>query len=166
MSAAIAIGDEAPNFDLTSTEDVVLMLRDEVPRTTVVLYFFADPASPAVRGDLAALSARHAAWRRLSAKALAVSPAPLAALKPVQRELGLSFPLLHDDRGRSAAYGVESAPALAVVSREQRLVWLANPVAAVADVLPEVEKLLRSEPSPTALYPRSVINRWVDRWVN
>ena len=33
-------GDEAPNFDLTSTEDVVLMLRDEVSRTAALLYFF------------------------------------------------------------------------------------------------------------------------------
>ena len=29
MPGTLGIGDEAPNFDLASTEDVVLMLRDE-----------------------------------------------------------------------------------------------------------------------------------------
>ena len=49
-------GVEAPNFDLTSTEDVVLMLRDEVPRMAVVLYFFADPGSDRSRQDLQVLA--------------------------------------------------------------------------------------------------------------
>ena len=39
MAATLVVGDEAPNFDLTSTEDVVLMLCDEVPRMAVLLYF-------------------------------------------------------------------------------------------------------------------------------
>ncbi len=173
MSAPIAIGDEAPNFDLTSTEDVVLMLRDEVPRTAVVLYFFADPADSRVRRDLEALGARAAALAALRAKALAVAPAPLAALKQLQRELSLPFPLLHDDRAKSAAYGVAPAaegqaapPVLAVVSRAQKILWLQNPAPPVAETMLELEKLLRGQPSPTALYPKSVINRWIDRWVN
>jgi peroxiredoxin len=174
----LAIGDEAPNFDLASTEDVVLMLRDEVPRTAVVLYFFADPAAERVRRDLAALSRHRDAFQRRRAKALAVAPSPLAELKLLQRELGLTLPLLHDDRGFLAVYGVAppsgdaaggerpAAPALFVVDRRQRLLWLANPVAAVEEALPQIDKLLAAQPSPTALYPRSVVNRLVDRWVN
>jgi peroxiredoxin len=172
-TARVAVGDEAPNFDLTSTEGVVLMLRDEVPRTAVVLYVFADPASEGARRDLASLAAQTAALQRLRAKVLAMSPAPLAALQAAQRELGLDFPLLHDDRGFAAAYGVAaaaaegaSAPALALVGRDQRLLWLAHPAPPATEALPEILKLLRAQPSPTALYPRSVVNRLVDRWVN
>jgi len=36
----------------------------------------------------------------------------------------------------------------------------------VEDALAQVEKLLKDLPSPTRSYPKSVINRLVDRWVN
>jgi peroxiredoxin len=163
----LRVGDEAPNFDLTSTEDVLLMLRDEVPRTAVVLYFFASAGEQRALGDLDALSARRAALAELDAKAMAISPAPLAELKKLQAERRLGFPLLHDDRGFAKAYGVEpAAPALYLVDRWQKILWLQNPVASVAAALPEIEKLLAKTPPPTALYPKKVINRWIARWVN
>ena len=40
MAKQLSVGDEAPNFDLSTTEGAVLMLCDEVPRNFVVLYFF------------------------------------------------------------------------------------------------------------------------------
>lgn len=172
MPRHISIGDEAPNFDLTSTEDVVLMLRDEVPRSAVVLYFFGSAADERVRRDLRALADRSAALARRHAQVLGISPAKLDGLKALQRELGLPFPLLHDDRGFSRAYGLQPAaegeevdPRLVVVGRRQQVLWLADPPA-VSAALPEVEKVLRAEPRPTAGYPRSVINRLIDRWVN
>jgi peroxiredoxin len=173
MADRISIGDPAPNFDLSSTENCLLMLRDEVPRTAVILYFFSDPASERVRRDLVALAERKEALRDVHAKALAVSRADLASLQKLQAELKLPFPLLHDDRDFSSRYGVspptegqEAAPALYVVNRQQRVLWLANPVAAVEAAMPEVLKSLEGQGSPTAQYPRSVVNRLVDRWVN
>ncbi|HEX9940867.1 MAG TPA: redoxin domain-containing protein [Thermoanaerobaculia bacterium] len=173
MPAPVSIGDVAPNFDLSSTEDAVLMLKDEVVRTAVVIYFFADLESERVRRDLAALNGHLEGLGKLNARVLAVSPAKLDDLKKLQTERKLLFPLLHDDRNFSASYGVVSAeegrpadPALVMVSRRQELKWLANPVASVEDALPQVEKLLKDLPSPTRSYPKSVINRWVDRWVN
>jgi peroxiredoxin len=170
-SARLAVGDAAPNFDLTSTEDVVLMLRDEVSRTPVVLYFFAEPASERARGDLASLSRDLPALAHLRAKVLAVSPAPLAELKRLQRDLNLRFPLLHDDRGFSAAWvggaeGTPTAPALALVGHDQRVLWLAAPAPTAAEALPEFLRLIKDQPASTALYPKRVINRLVDRWVN
>jgi peroxiredoxin len=164
----LRVGDEAPNFDLTSTEDVLLMLRDEVPRTAVVLYFFASASEPRAVADLDALSARRAALAELDAKAMAISPASLAELKKLQAERRLGFPLLHDDRGFAKAYGFEprAEGALYVVDRWQKILWLQNPVGAVAAALPEIEKLLAKTPPPTALYPKKVINRWIARWVN
>ncbi len=173
-----AVGQEAPNFDLTSTEDVVLQLRDEVPRIAVVLYFAADPASPEARRDLAALAARHAGLAALRAKILVVSPAPLQALKQAQREQKLPFPLLHDDRNFTAAYGIAApaaaegqpaaapAPGLFLVGRDQKLVYAAHPAGDVGAALPAVEALLRQQGRPTARYPKGIVNRLIDRRVN
>jgi len=173
MAERISIGDPAPNFDLTSTESCLLMLRDEVPRTAVVLYFFSDPASVSARRDLAALGRAKEALRKAHAKPLAVSRADLASLQKLQVELQLAFPLLHDDRDFSSRYGVappqegqEAAPALYVVSRNQTVLWLANPVASVEEAMTEALQSLKDQGSPAGNYPRSVINRLVDRWVN
>lgn len=173
MAPTLSIDDEAPNFDLTSTEDVVIMLRDEVPRSAVLLYLFSDPAAEATRADLQALAAAARRLAELPLSVLAISPAKLDELKVVQRSLGLPFPLLVDDRGFSAEYGVvapsedEAAqPALVVVDRQQRIRWIANPAGSVADAIERLESDLKRLPSTTSNYPRKVINRLVDRWVN
>ena len=160
------MGDLAPNFDLTSTADVVLMLCDEVPRTAVALYGFrAD--SERVRADLATLAAFSPRLVGLRAKVLVFSSAPLAALKALQRDLSLPFPLLHDDRGFLDAYGVPGEePALFLVDRRQQLVWLASPVTGLPTLWSEMEKQLRALPSASAGVPKSLINRLVDRRVN
>lgn len=173
MPGPISIGDVAPNFDLSSTEDVVLMLRDEVIRTAMVVYFCGDVESGRVVRDLDALNKSLEPLRKLDVRVLAISPAKLDALKRVQAERKLLFPLLHDDRNFSAAYGVVPAgegqaadPALVVVGRRQEVKWLANPVASVEDALPQVIELLKQLPTPTRSYPKSVVNRLIDRWVN
>lgn len=175
MDLVLAIGEEAPDFDLTSTEDAVLMLRDEVPRSTVLLYFFADPGAERARVDLAALQSARERMKKRNIKILAISPAKLDELKRLQRELHLLFPLLVDDRGLRKAYGVDlepeeegrpRPPALFLVDRRQRVRWLANPLASVDDALRQVEKLAETLPSSTSGYPRSVVNSLVDRWVN
>ena len=165
MPGPISIGDEAPNFDLSSTEECLLMLKDEVVRTALVLYFFADPASERVLRDLDTLNAQLDSLVKRQVRVLAVSPVPLDALKALQRERKLLFPLLHDDRNFSAAYGVAAEPALVVVGRGREVRWIANPVAAVEPALPAVERALKGMPPATGSYPGSVINRWIDRRV-
>jgi peroxiredoxin len=165
MRGAISIGDEAPNFDLSSTEDALLMLRDEVTRTAIVVYFFTDPASERAQRDLDALNRGLDSLARRSARVLAVSPAKLDELKKLQVDRKLLFPLLHDDRSFAAVYGVTDA-ALVLVDRRQRVLWMANPVAAVEGALPEALKALDGMPSGTETYNKNVINRWIDRWVN
>ena len=51
LERPLTVGDEAPDFDLSSTEDVVLMLKDEVPRTPVLLYLFSGPADLQARTE-------------------------------------------------------------------------------------------------------------------
>ena len=173
MTQTLSVGDQAPNFDLTSTENAVLMLRDEVSRTAVVLYFFDGADSDRVRGDLMALAGWHADLKSKWVAILGVSPGKPDALKQIQKALRLPFPLLSDDRNFSSAYGVvaegegsEPEPALVLVGRRQQIAWMANPVAAVEAALPDLEKSLKGLSSLTSNYPRSVINRLVARWVS
>ncbi len=170
---ALSIGDAAPNFDLTSTEDVLLMLRDECVRTAAVLYFFHDTEGERVRDDLLALARRRDALAAVDTRVLGVSRAGLPELKELQKELHLPFPLLTDDRGFTAVYGLEEAsedsvpaPVLAAVDREQILLLLQPAVESVDAVMPAVMAAVRALPSPTASLPRKVVNRIVDRWVN
>jgi len=173
MPGPISIGDEAPNFDLSSTEDALLMLKDEVARTALVVYFFGSPTDERVLRDLDALNSLRDGLVKVQVRILAVSQTPLDDLRKLQRERKLLFPLLHDDRNFSAAYGVTApeegrpaAPALVVVDRRQRLRFIANPVASVEQSMGQVEAAIKDLPSPTKSYPKAVINRLVDRWVN
>ena len=168
----LAPGDEAPNFDLTSTEEVVLMLRDEVTRTAALLFFFDAEAE----GSREALAALGGAWSRLGrqrARVYGIATAKPEALQELQRELELPFPLLSDDRGFSAHYGVAAAaegesppPALFLVDRRQRIAWAANPAPALDEALAAVDKALADLPGPTSNYPKAVVNRVVNWWVN
>jgi peroxiredoxin len=172
MATRLDVGDEAPNFDLSSTEGVLIMLCDEVPRNEVALYFFSDPESERAKADLQALAAAKSDLASKRVNILGVAPAKMPVLEALQADLNLPFPLLRDDRDFSSAYGVEAdeedaqpEPALVLVSRTQSVLWLANPVASVEAALPELSKAVDSG-SPTSNYPKKVINRVVDRWVN
>lgn len=173
MTRALAVGDEAPNFDLTSTEDVLLMLRDECVRTSLVLYFFHDTEGEQVRDDLLSLARRWDELTQVNARVLGVSRAALPALKGLQKELHLPFPLLTDDRGFTALYGLAeptdetpARPVLAAVDRYEVLLSLATLDGSAEAALPEIMKSLKALPSQTASLPRKVVNWWVDRWVN
>ncbi len=171
MPGALQIGDDAPDFDLASTEDVVLMLRDEVPRTPVLLFFFDGVDEGSTKSDLGELGKISGELAELGVKIMAVSSAKLEELKAVQKELGLGFPLLHDDRDLSAAYRAEAggeseghAEILVLVGRDQKVLWLGRaPV--VADSIRGAAGGA-AKVSSTVNYPRKVINRLVDRWVN
>jgi len=180
----LAPGDSAPNFDLSSTEDVLLMLRDEVPRTALILYFFEDPTAARVREDLTFLGQRYDGLKEVTSSILGVSPAKLDALKGLQRELGLRFPLLTDDRVFSRLYGLAPAPqeaqegepapearqsvptALYVVDRRQIVRWAGVPSPPVSAAWGEIVGTLKGLGSSTSNYPRRITNRLVDLWVN
>jgi len=173
MAKTLSVGDSAPNFDLTSTEDVVLMLRDEVPRTAVVLFFCHDVKDEGVQSDLVALGRWRDKLMNERAKIMVVSAAKMPALKSVQVDLKLRFPLLADDRKFSLAYGVEAPgedetprSALFVIDRQQRVAWVSNPVLGVEASMGEVQATIKGLQSTTENYPKSVVNRLIDYWVH
>jgi peroxiredoxin len=170
MAPIISPGDEAPNFDLASTEDAVLMLGDELARLSALLYFF--PRSPGVKikQDLSALAAVEKTLLSNGAKIMGISPAKLPALKDLQQELQLPFPLLHDDRDFHRHYGFEypeeeienPAGGAVLVDSDRRVLWAQIEVDALDGVLPEVEALLAGAKASTFNYPRSVLNRFIE----
>ena len=166
------IGDEAPNFDLSSSEDVLLMLRDEIARSPIVLYVFRHSGDPGVSEDLAALAAARVELARRRARVLGVSKQALAELKALQMERRLPFALLHDDRDFCTAYdvpapaeGAVAAPALLLVGRDQRVVWKASPGTRAAAAMSEVLQQLDGHTPIPASYPRAVVNRFIGRGV-
>jgi len=172
MAVTLVVGEEAPNFDLTSTEDVVLMLRDEVPRMAVLLYFFTGDGDR-VRSDLKSLAGCQKRLKQDGAVILGVSPAKIDVLKSLQKELGLPFPLLTDDRDFSSLYGLAATPeeeaappALYLVGRDQKVLWRACPVTSVDGALGDVEGALQAHASRLVNYPNTVVNRVVNWWVN
>jgi len=171
MTSRISIHDKAPDFDLSSTEGALLMLRDEIPRTSVLLYLFVDPDSVRVRKDLVSLGEQRRSLADSSVKILGMSATKMPALKALQVELQLPFPLLRDDRDFMAAYGLEApeegeeaASGLYLVNQHQEVDWLANPLSSVDEVVGEIRSLIKKQASPTTNYPKSVINRLVERF--
>ena len=172
MADKLSIGAEAPNFDLSSTEDVVLMLCDEIPRMAALLYFFGAPTSDRSRRDLQLLASSQDDLAGNRAVIMGVSRTKLPGLKETQRELNLRFPLLYDDRDFSAAYGIETPeegdpePALYLIDRDQKVIWMANPLTSMETALKEATAALQDQPAPTYHYPGKVVNRVVNWWVN
>lgn len=176
-SASPAVGQPAPELDLASTSGAMLMLRDELARTAVLLYFFTAPADERAHTDLGELARAHERLGRRGIRVLAVAPAPLAGLARLRATLDLPFPLLADDRRLHRLYGVPAPQegaagerALVLVDRRQRISRSWPSVPAVSPLLPEIEAALAGSAEPRAAgaltaYPGAVINRWVEWWL-
>ena len=164
--SGLSVGDLAPNFDLASTEGVVLMLHDELPRTPVLLYFF-DEIEDA-RKDLEEMARKAGELTDRGIKILGVSAAKLDELATAQKELSLPFPLLHDDRGLAKDFvsGSGDSAVMVLVDRDRKVTWIGRDLADSDSVLSSLDGKPGREGRSTASYPGSVINRLVDRWVN
>lgn len=164
----ISVGADAPDFDLTSTEDVLLMLRDEVPRTPVILYVFLE-IDDAAREDLEELAAAVPKWTESGLRVLAMAPVKVARLKQLQAELELPFPLLEDDRDFCERYGVSSESTdrrLVVIDRHSKVHWHSDQWSGLKQALAEVKRS-RPDKQPRLInYPGQVVNKLVNWWVN
>ncbi|MFY4729651.1 peroxiredoxin family protein [Nitrospira sp. BLG_2] len=114
----VQVGDEAPNFtlrDLTGNVMSLSQLRGKV----VLLNFWATWCGPC-RVEMPAMEQLYKTLPRREFEILAVSTDPqgTAVTRPFQREMGFTFPILHDSEYRvGLAYGARTIPITFMVDR-------------------------------------------------
>jgi peroxiredoxin len=114
----IQVGDEAPNFtlrDLTGNAMSLSQLRGKV----VLLNFWATWCGPC-RVEMPAMEQLYRTLPRKEFEILAVSTDPqgAAVTRPFQREMGFTFPILHDSEYRvGLTYGARTIPITFMVDR-------------------------------------------------
>jgi len=114
----VQVGDEAPNFtlrDLTGNVVSLSQLRGKV----VLLNFWATWCGPC-RVEMPAMEQLYRTLPRREFEILAVSTDPqgAAVTRPFQREMGFTFPILHDSEYRvGLTYGARSIPITFMVDR-------------------------------------------------
>ena len=93
---ALKIGDEAPNFLLKDLEGFQVSL-DQFRGKVVLLNFWATWCGPC-RIEMPAMEQLYKSFSRKDFEILAVSTDPqgAAVTRPFQREMGFTFPVLHD----------------------------------------------------------------------
>lgn len=117
--AAVSEGVQAPDFQLSSTEDEPFSLLARRGRASLVLLFL-DDASGGTDTQIAA-SFRDASeiFRAQRAAVIGIAKAELADLKSFQEANALPFELASDDGSVAAAYGVRVRQGFGPFSRER-----------------------------------------------
>ncbi|OQW31519.1 MAG: thiol-disulfide oxidoreductase ResA [Nitrospira sp. SG-bin1] len=118
VRGVVQIGDEAPNFtlrDLAGNAMSLSQLRGKV----VLLNFWATWCGPC-RVEMPAMEQLYRTLPRREFEILAVSTDPqgAAVTRPFQREMGFTFPILHDSEYRvGLTYGARTIPVTFMVDR-------------------------------------------------
>ena len=104
------VGDPAPDFDLDGTAGAGFgsyRLSAATDRVPVLVAFYTEDFAPACAGYLEAL--RDADWGALTdgIGVFGVAPGTMASHREFATELDLPFPLLVDDPGVDAQFGVQ-----------------------------------------------------------
>ena len=114
----VQVGDEAPNFTLRDLAGNVMSLS-QLRGKVVLLNFWATWCGPC-RVEMPAMDQLYRTLSRRDFEILAVSTDPqgAAVTRPFQREMGFTFPILHDSEYRvGLTYGARSIPITFMVDR-------------------------------------------------
>ncbi len=109
MQASVAVGDEAPDFTLTSNAGETVRLSDFRGKENVLLVFFPKAFTGICTNEMCEIRDQLGAYQAQGAQSLAVSCDTDATLKAFAEAEGLTFPLLSDfwPHGQTARdYGV------------------------------------------------------------
>ena len=115
----VHVGDEAPNFtlrDLHGNMTSLSQLRGKV----VLLNFWATWCGPC-RVEMPAMEQLYQSFPRREFEILAVSTDAqgAAVTRPFQKQMGLTFPILHDSEYRTGlAYGARTLPITFMLDRQ------------------------------------------------
>ncbi|HJR75631.1 MAG TPA: TlpA disulfide reductase family protein [Nitrospiraceae bacterium] len=115
----LKIGDEAPNFVLKDLEGFQVSL-DQFRGKVVLLNFWATWCGPC-RIEMPAMEQLYRSFSRKDFEILAVSTDPqgAAVTKPFQREMGFTFPVLHDADFRiGLRYGARTLPMTFLIDQQ------------------------------------------------
>lgn len=114
----VQVGDEAPNFMLRDLAGKVMSLS-QLRGRVVLLNFWATWCGPC-RVEMPAMEQLYRTLPRREFEILAVSTDPqgAAVTRPFQREMGFTFPILHDSEYRvGLTYGARTIPITFMVDR-------------------------------------------------
>lgn len=115
----LKIGDEAPNFLLKDLEGFHVSL-DQFRGKVVLLNFWATWCGPC-RIEMPAMEQLYKSFSRKDFEILAVSTDPqgAAVTRPFQREMGFTFPVLHDADFRiGLRYGARTLPMTFLIDQQ------------------------------------------------
>ncbi|MGE3977873.1 MAG: peroxiredoxin family protein [Nitrospira sp.] len=114
----VQVGDEAPNFQLRDLHGNMMSLS-QLRGKVVLLNFWATWCGPC-RVEMPAMEQLYQTFPRREFEILAVSTDSqgAAVTRPFQKQMGLTFPILHDSEYRTGlVYGARTLPITFMVDR-------------------------------------------------
>ena len=134
-------GDRAPDFALTSQDDVTVRLSDFQGRQNVILYFYPKDDTPGCTKEACSFRDDLSRFHELETEVIGVSVDDLASHKAFQSKYNLNFKLLADpDKQVTELYGVKSFFGLA-----DRVTFVVDKQGIIRKIYPKVDVSQHSE---------------------
>jgi len=142
-SAAVKVGDPAPDFTADSTTGKPVHLKDEIGKAPIVLYFYPKDDTPGCTKEACGLRDNFAAFRKLNATVYGVSYDSLESHQKFIEKYKLPFVLISDSNKTVAkAYGADgmlfAKRMTFLIDRSGKIAWL-NPAVDPATHSAELE---------------------------